>query len=113
MPREIGSRHCPCVFTPVVAKHWKWFLLDCLSVGVDRMQLNFEPMRLNLRESPDNKTSAIDTPQANGWTTPRTSQTRICKSYTEGMTARWLVVTRIIIVEGSGGGGGSRTIPPY
>ncbi|SRR5712692_4565270 len=33
-------------FTPVLAKHSKSFsLVDCLSVGVDRMQRNFEPMR--------------------------------------------------------------------
>ena len=34
------------VFTPVLAKHSKSFsLIDCISVGVDRMQWNFEPMR--------------------------------------------------------------------
>jgi hypothetical protein len=34
------------VFTPGFAKHSKSFLLiDCNSVGVDRMQRNFEPMR--------------------------------------------------------------------
>ncbi|MGA7078798.1 MAG: hypothetical protein ACLQEI_11280 [Terriglobales bacterium] len=34
------------VFTPVLAKHSKSFsLVDCLSVGVDQMQRNFEPMR--------------------------------------------------------------------
>jgi hypothetical protein len=34
------------VFTPVFAKHSKSFsLIDCVSVGVDRMQRNFEPMR--------------------------------------------------------------------
>ena len=34
------------VFTPVLAKHSKSFLLsDCISVGVDRMQPNSEPMR--------------------------------------------------------------------
>jgi hypothetical protein len=34
------------VFTPVLAKHSKSFLLiDCICVGVDRMQRNFEPMR--------------------------------------------------------------------
>jgi len=34
------------VFTPVLAKHSKSFsLIDCISVGVDRMQRNFEPMR--------------------------------------------------------------------
>jgi hypothetical protein len=33
-------------FTPVLVKHSKSFLLiDCISVGVDRMQRNFEPMR--------------------------------------------------------------------
>jgi len=32
-------------FTPVLAKHSKSFsLIDCISVGVDRMQRNFEPM---------------------------------------------------------------------
>ena len=36
----------PGVFTPVLAKHSKSFsLVDCVSVGVDRMQRNFEPMR--------------------------------------------------------------------
>lgn len=36
----------PGVFTPVVAKHSKSFsLIDCVSVGVDRMQRNFEAMR--------------------------------------------------------------------
>ncbi len=43
------SRLChivPGVFTPVLAKHSKSFsLIDCVSVGVDRMQRNFEPMR--------------------------------------------------------------------
>jgi hypothetical protein len=34
------------VITPVLAKHSKSFsLIDCVSVGVDRMQRNFEPMR--------------------------------------------------------------------
>jgi hypothetical protein len=34
------------VFTPVLAKHSKSFsLIDWISVGVDRMQRNFEPMR--------------------------------------------------------------------
>jgi len=33
-------------FTPVLAKHSKSFsVIDCISVGVDRMQRNFEPMR--------------------------------------------------------------------
>ncbi len=33
-------------FTPVLAKHSKSFsLIDCISVGVDRMQRNFDPMR--------------------------------------------------------------------
>ena len=36
----------PSVFTPVLAKHSKSFsLIDCISVGVDRMQRNFKPMR--------------------------------------------------------------------
>jgi hypothetical protein len=34
------------VFTPVLAKHSKSFsLIDSISVGVDRMQRNFEPVR--------------------------------------------------------------------
>jgi hypothetical protein len=34
------------VFSPALAKHSKSFsLIDCVSVGVDRMQRNFEPMR--------------------------------------------------------------------
>jgi hypothetical protein len=45
----IRARHChivPGVFMPVLAKHSKSFsLIDCVSVGVDRMQRNFEPMR--------------------------------------------------------------------
>jgi hypothetical protein len=37
------------VFTPVLAKHSKSFsLIDCISVGVNRMQRNFEPMRSGL-----------------------------------------------------------------
>ena len=33
-------------FTPVLAKHSKSFsLIDCIAVGVDRMQRNFDPMR--------------------------------------------------------------------
>ncbi len=33
-------------FAPVLAKHSKAFsLIDCISVGIDRMQRNFEPMR--------------------------------------------------------------------
>ena len=34
------------MFAPVLAKHSKSSaLIDCISVGVDRMQRNFEPMR--------------------------------------------------------------------
>jgi hypothetical protein len=34
------------VFTPVLAKHTKSFnLIDTLSVGVDRIQRDFDPMR--------------------------------------------------------------------
>src|ERR1039458_1070140 len=36
----------PGAFTPVLAKHSKSFsLIDCISVGVDWMQRNFDPMR--------------------------------------------------------------------
>src|SRR6266478_5390654 len=38
-------------FTPVLAKHSKNFsLLDSLSIGVDRMQRNFEPMRKQIEQ---------------------------------------------------------------
>jgi hypothetical protein len=44
-PRQFESI-VPGVFTPVLAKHSKSFsLIDCISVGVDRMQRNFEPMQ--------------------------------------------------------------------
>ena len=45
--RTPGSwRHFYCVFTPVLAKHSKSFsLIDCISVGVDQMQRNFERIR--------------------------------------------------------------------
>jgi hypothetical protein len=44
-PRQFGDIVSE-VFTPVLAKHSKSFsLIDCISVGVDRMQRNFEPMR--------------------------------------------------------------------
>ena len=44
-PRQFGSI-VPGVFTPVLAKHSKSLsLVDCVSVGVDRMQRNFELMR--------------------------------------------------------------------
>ena len=37
------------MFTPVLAKHSKSFsLIDCISVGVDRMQRNFEPMQMQV-----------------------------------------------------------------
>jgi len=36
----------PGAFRPLLAKHSKSFsLIDCISVGVDRMQRNFEPMQ--------------------------------------------------------------------
>src|SRR5215469_801024 len=42
---EVGNI-VPGVFQPVLAKHTKSFnLIDTLSVGVDRIQRNFEPMR--------------------------------------------------------------------
>jgi hypothetical protein len=38
------------VFSPVLAKHSKSFsLIDCISVGIDRMQRNFEPMRKQVK----------------------------------------------------------------
>jgi hypothetical protein len=49
-PHSVGPRQFGDIvsgaFTPVLAKHSKSFsLIDCISVGVDRMQRNFEPMR--------------------------------------------------------------------
>ena len=45
LDQEFGNI-VPFVFTSVLAKHSKSFsLIDCISVGVDRMQRNFEPMR--------------------------------------------------------------------
>jgi hypothetical protein len=45
MPLALGNI-VPGVFTPVLAKHSKHFSLhDALSIGVDRMQRNFDPMR--------------------------------------------------------------------
>lgn len=42
---ELGNI-VPSVFTPVLARHTKSFnLVDTLSVGVDRIQRNFEPMQ--------------------------------------------------------------------
>src|SRR5579862_5650701 len=42
----VNLQHVPRVFTPVLAKHSKSFsLIDCISVGVGRMQRNFDPMR--------------------------------------------------------------------
>jgi hypothetical protein len=39
----------PGVFTPVLARHTKDLgIVDILSVGVERMQRNFEPMRNQL-----------------------------------------------------------------
>ena len=41
-------------FTPVLAKHSKSFsLVDSLSIGVDRMQRNFEPMRKQIESWKD------------------------------------------------------------
>ena len=38
------------VFTPMLAKHSKSFsLIDCIAVGVDRKQRNFEPMESRWR----------------------------------------------------------------
>jgi hypothetical protein len=48
--RQLGNI-VPGVFTPVLAKHLKSFsLIDCITVGVDRMQRNFEPMRKQVAE---------------------------------------------------------------
>ena len=45
-PSKTLGNIVPGAFTPVLAKHTKHLsLVDTLSVGVDRMQRNFEPMR--------------------------------------------------------------------
>jgi len=45
-PQGASSLAIKGMFTPVLAKHTKNLrLVDILSVGVDRMQRNFEPMR--------------------------------------------------------------------
>jgi len=47
-------------FTPVLAKHSKNFsLLDALSVGVDRMQRNFEPMRRQIETWRENQIADV------------------------------------------------------
>lgn len=44
-PRRFGNT-VPGVFTPVLAKHTKHLsLVDVLSIGIDRIQRNFEPMK--------------------------------------------------------------------
>jgi hypothetical protein len=44
------------VFQPVLAKHTKSFnLIDALSVGVDRIQRNFEPMRRQVEKGRQTK----------------------------------------------------------
>jgi len=48
---ELG-KIVPVAFTPVLAKHSKAFsLIDCVSVGVERMQRNFEPVRKQVEAS--------------------------------------------------------------
>jgi hypothetical protein len=47
-------------FTPVLAKHSKNFsLLDALSIGVDRMQRNFEPMQKQIETWRENQISDV------------------------------------------------------
>lgn len=46
----------PGAFTPVLAKHSKSFsLIDCISVGVDRMQRNFHYKQLTKVSDPVNE----------------------------------------------------------
>jgi hypothetical protein len=48
------------VFTPVLAKHSKSFsLIDCISVGVGRMERNFEPIRKQVEAWRRSETSAF------------------------------------------------------
>jgi hypothetical protein len=50
----------PGVVTPVLAKHSKSFsLIDCVSVGIDRMQRNFEPMRKQVEAWQSNELTAV------------------------------------------------------
>jgi hypothetical protein len=46
LPPDHFGNIVPSIFTPVLAKHLKSFsVVDAISVGVDRMQRNFDPMR--------------------------------------------------------------------
>jgi len=63
-PPELGNI-VPGVFTPVLAKHTKSFnLIDTLSVGVDRIQRNFEPLQrqveLSRKTQITNDTARLD-----------------------------------------------------
>jgi hypothetical protein len=50
--------HCSWSVYPVLAKHSKHFSLqDSLAIGVDRMQRNFEPMRLQVEQWRDQQPS--------------------------------------------------------
>ena len=60
-------------YTPVLARHTKNFLLeDSLSIGVDRMMRNFEPLRRQVETWRDQQISAAT---AKPWTTRNTSST--------------------------------------
>jgi hypothetical protein len=61
------------VFSPVLAKHPKSFsLIDCISVGVDRMQRNFEPMRKQVEAWQRSQLTDV------------TAKVVICKAFVEG-----------------------------
>jgi hypothetical protein len=61
------------VFTPVLAKHSKSFsLVDCISVGVDRMQRNFEPMKKQVEAWQKSELTDV------------TAKVVICEAFVEG-----------------------------
>ena len=61
------------VFTAVLAKHSKSFsLIDCISVGVDRMQRNFEPMRKQVETWQKSELTDV------------TAKVVICEAFVEG-----------------------------
>jgi hypothetical protein len=61
------------MFTPVLAKHSKSFsLIDCISVGVDRMQRNFEPMRKQVEAWQKSELTDV------------TAKVVICEAFVEG-----------------------------
>src|SRR5437870_9533652 len=79
-------------FTPVLAKHSKSFsLVDCISIGVDRMQQNFEPMRKQVeawqRSELSDVTAKVVIYEAQTGSFPRTSPAA-CMTSTSSRSTR-------------------------